>query len=445
MLSERRSAFEELITGLRVGRLSRRRFLERALALGLSCASALSLLEGCGDETLYLIWQDIFDPSNTSQQLVDDFNRRNQGRIHVTLQMGPNGTDDLATIEREILKAQSTAVDIFSVDIIYIAEFARQRWLLPISESRWPPQERAKYLRIPIEACTFNGQLWAVPYRSDIGLLYYRTDRLPRAPGSWEELTSMAEAERAKQGSPAYGYVWQAAQYEGLVCNFEEVLYGYGGSLFSDPFHPTVVTVDSSQARQALTTMVNWKTRNISPENIGTYTEEVTRNAWERGEALFMRNWPYAYSYPPQKSRGYTFGVHPMLPGGSNSTGHASLGGWQLGINAFADSARQEAAWEFIKYMLQPEAQRIGAMTESWTTTLTSMYEDPAILRKCPIYNQLQPMFQTAVLRPIAPNYADISTAIRFHVRQALSGQVSVADTLKALAARLKQLVNQPE
>jgi multiple sugar transport system substrate-binding protein len=369
---------------------------------------------------------------------VNTFNERNQGRIHVTLQLGPDGTNDLITIERNMLKARSAAVDIFSVDIIYVAEFAHQHWLQPISESRWPQQERAKYWQSPLQACTFGGQLWAVPLRSDVGLIYYRTDFISTPPTTWEELTSLALAIRAqKNHHPQYGYVWQGAQYEGLVCNFDEVLHGYGGSLFLEPLNPTVVTADSPEARQALTTMVNW-IGTISPPDTDTYTEEVTRTTWSSGDALFMRNWPYAYTDQPP-ALAHKFDVHPMLSGGNNHMGHSSLGGWQLAINAFIDPHKQDAAWEFIQYMLQPEAQKIGALTASWAMTLQSIYENQEVLSKVPLYKKLKLILQTAVPRPVTPNYADISTAIVLHVRQALARKVSVPEAVKALASKLKQ------
>jgi len=333
-----------------------------------------------------------------------------------------------------MLKARSTAVDIFSVDIIYVAEFAHQRWLQPLSESRWPRQERAKYWQIPLQACTFEGQLWAVPLRSDVGLIYYRTDFISTPPTTWEELTSTALTIGTQKNShPRYGYVWQGAQYEGLVCNFDEVLHGYGGSLF-DPLHPTVVTIDSPEAKQALTTMVNW-IGTISPPDTDTYTEEVTRTTWSSGNALFMRNWPYAY---PDRALAHKFDVHPMLSGGNNHTGHSSLGGWQLAINAFIDPHKQDAAWEFIQYMLQPEAQKIGALTASWAMSLQSIYEDQDVLSNVPLYKKFKSILQTAVTRPVTPNYTDISTAIVFHVRQALARKISVPEALKALASNLK-------
>lgn len=441
MLLEQRGAFQELLNRLRLGRITRRTFVERGLALGLSLATLLSLLESCGSmasKAISLVWQTEYDPSKAYQQLVDTFNQRQQGRIHVTLQLGPDGTNELPD---RILKAHSTAVDIFSIDIIYMAQFAQQGWLLPISESRWPQKERANYLDVPLQACTFAGQLWAAPFRCDVGLMYYRTDFIPAPPATWDELTDLVLKARVKKSHPRYGYAWQGAQYEGLVCDFDEVLHGYGGSLFLDPLHPTVVTIDSPEARQALTTMVNW-INTISPPDTDTYTEEVARTLWNQGQVLFMRNWPYAYGNSSALIE-HKFNIHSLLTGGNNHMGHSSLGGWQLGINAFSDPDKQEAAWEFIQYMLQPEAQKVGATVGSWVMTLKSIYEDQAVLRKVPFYEKLAPILQAAVPRPVAPNYTDISTAIQFHLRQALERQVPVSSALQSLASTLTSLTQQ--
>ena len=154
-----------------------------------------------------------------------------------------------------------------------------------------------------------------------------------------------------------YGYVWLASQYEGLICNFDEVLHGYGGSIL-DPRDPTKVTVDSQEARQALSTMVNW-VKTISPFNITTYTEEITRQAWESGQAIFMRNWPYAYAEAEKSSIANKFAVHSMLYGGNNTVGHSSISSWQLAINAFMIPING-SAWKFIQYMLSQEAQERG-------------------------------------------------------------------------------------
>ncbi|HEX3641163.1 MAG TPA: ABC transporter substrate-binding protein [Ktedonobacteraceae bacterium] len=441
MYPEQRTAFDEVLTKWRGGRMTRRTFLERASAIGLSSVAMTSLLESCSNEhTIELVWQSEFDLSGTYQKLVDDFNRTNRDTIHVTIHSIQSGTNDLTVIERNMFRAHSTAVDIYSVDIVNIPEFASQQWITPIRESQWSAQERAKYLSPPLEACTFNGEIWAAPYRTDVGLIYYRTDLVDAPPSTWDDLTTVSQQvlSKAHPQELKYGYVWQASQYEGLVCNFDEVLHGYGGSIL-DPKDSTQVTVDSQQARQALTTLVNWTT-SISPPNITIYTEEITRQTWESGQAIFMRNWPYAYVNAEQSPMANKFAIHSMLYGGTNTIGHASIGGWQLAINSFIDPEKQAAAWKFIQYMLSQEAQEKGAQNASWLVTLRSIYEDVSIQNKIPLFKEIGPILQTALPRPITPSYEAVSQAIRIRVRQALNG-ADVPQTLHDLAADLRPLV----
>lgn len=125
----------------------------------------------------------------------------------------------------------------------------------------------------------------------------------------------------AKATAPSktkFGYLWQGAQYEGLVCNFVEVLYGYGGNVL-DPNNPKSVTVNSPEGVQALTQMVGW-VGTISPAGVTTYKEEDSRSAWQNGDAAFMRNWPYAYvlgNDPKTSKIAGKFDIHPLLYGGT--------------------------------------------------------------------------------------------------------------------------------
>ena len=88
----------------------------------------------------------------------------------------------------------------------------------------------AFFPRILALADTFGGELVAVPVYVDGGLLYYRSDLLRKyglggPPRTWDELLRYArtvqEGER-KENPRFFGFVWQGAQYEGLICDFLE-------------------------------------------------------------------------------------------------------------------------------------------------------------------------------------------------------------------------------
>ncbi|GCE10292.1 ABC transporter substrate-binding protein [Tengunoibacter tsumagoiensis] len=449
MVPEQREALDESITWMRAGRMSRRRFLERMATLGLTSTAAVSLLEACGGSAnsptgngaaTNLVWQSEQDSTPTYRQLVQTFNETigHQKGIHVTWNQGPSNTNDLLSKYTNMLRAKDASIDILSIDIVYPAQFAASQWIRPISDSQWPVSEREKYLAGPLKGCTYKGQIWAAPFRTDVGLIYYRTDLVSTPPATWDQLTSTAQQQ---QSHAKYGYVWQGAQYEGLVCNFVEVLYGYGGRVL-DPNDPTQVRVNSPEGRQALERMVSW-VGTISPEAVTTYMEDPARLVWQNGDAVFMRNWPYAYllsNDPNQSQIKGKFAITGMPHGGSNSTGHSSLGGWNLSINAFSPHA--EPAWEFIKYLLQPPAQKKAMIEASQTTTLKSLYDDHDVLNRAPLFGQLKPILETAEPRPVSPRYTDVSDAIQRQVYQALRREKSPDEALRDLEEALKKFSN---
>ena len=448
MILEQGEVIDEIITKMRVGRMTRRTFLERAVAVGLSSSAAVSLLEACGGtsnstsgngQAVNISYIEK-DTNGVYAGLVSTFNKQNNG-VHVTYNSNaPNDTGQLLTILTTALRARSGSIDVFPMDIIWPPEFGANGWTVPLDD-KWPASDRANYLPGPLQGCTYNGKLWAAPTRTDAGLIYYRTDINKTPPTTWDELTAMAKASAPSKAK--FGYLWQGAQYEGLVCDFVEVLYGYGGNVL-DPNNPKSVTVNSPEGVQALTLMTSW-VGTISPAAVTTYKEEDARSAWQDGDAAFMRNWPYAYvlgNDPTSSKIVGKFDVHPMLYGGSNTVGHSNIGGWQYGINAF--SKDPDASWKFVQYMLSPASQKTIALQLSLFATLKSIYTDPDVLAKVPFFGKMQPVFQTALPRPVSPFYPDISNAIQLRVHQALTKQSSPAAALTALQSDLQAIVNRP-
>lgn len=449
MKSEQSTALDEILVRMRAGRIKRRTFLENALMLGFTGSVAESVLAACGGSSnssggngaaINVTWQAEYDTAGIYQKLVNIFNQTNKDGIHITFINGPTDTGQLHSVFLDMLRSQSSNIDIISMDIIWPAEFALNQWTVPLDD-KWSATERAQYLPGPIQGCTFGGKLWAAPMRTDAGLLYYRTDLVSAPPQTWHDLTRMSK-QLQSQKAIKYGYAWQGAQYEGLVCDFLEVLYGYGGKVldFNDP---KKVQINSPAAQEALSTMVGWIST-ISPETTTAAKEDDSRAIWEQGQAAFMRNWPYAYALAnrPQTSKIVKkFAVHPMPYDGNNTEGHSVIGGWQLGINAFSSPHKIDAAWKFIHYMLGQDAQKRLALDASIASTLKSVYTDPQVLAKIPLFKVLGEALQTALPRPVSPKYPDISTAIQLRVHQALTKQSKPAEAIAALQADLQTIV----
>src|SRR5260370_33137599 len=215
MVPEQREALDEIIVKIRSGRMKRRTFLERTIALGLSSTVAGSLLEACGGsgpagsgQTTNIVWQTENDNSGTYPALVDAYNKSKKDNVHVTWHNGPSGTGDILTIYDNTLRARSGSIDVMSIDVVYPAEFASNGWTVDLT-SRWPASDRANYLPGPLKSCTYNGAVVAAPMRTDLGILYYRTDLVSTPPATFDQLTSTAKANLSKT---KIGYAWQGIQ-----------------------------------------------------------------------------------------------------------------------------------------------------------------------------------------------------------------------------------------
>ena len=432
--------------------LSKRRFSRRAVVTGLAGITGLAAAGGgivwwmhsqASDNThptgmgspITIVWQSEDDSSGVYAALVNHYNQTNRDGVYVTWRNG-GGSDDMLSFYENTL--HSGDIDVMSIDVTYPALFASKGWTVTLND-KWPASERAPYLPGPIQSCTYNDKIVAAPLRTDIGLIYYRTDIIKTPPNTWNDLLNLSQknASRAR-----YGYVWQGVQNAGLTCDFIEVLHGYGGHVL-DPNDPKKVTINIPAGVQALTEMVSW-VGTISPSSVIEFDETACFLAFKDGDATFMRNWPYAYALgndPTYSKVAGMFDVHAMLYGGSNTIGHSCIGGWNLAISAF--SKHVDASWKFIQYMLGPYAQKQLAIQGSYTPALQSVYNDPEVQQKEPFFTKLFPILQTALPRPVSPVYPELSGMIQAHVHQALLKQVSPQDALNALQSDLQTLVSQ--
>src|SRR5882724_11685044 len=284
MVPQQREALDETISKIRAGRLSRRTFIERIVALGFTSTAAVSLLEACGGSTpstgsgtTTVVWQTENDTSGTYPGLADSYNKTNKDGVHVVWHNGPSDSNGLLTQYTNALRARNASFDVMQIDVVWPAEFSSNGWTVDLS-SKWPASDRANYLPGPIASCTYQGQVVAAPLRTDLGVLYYRTDIVSTPPVTFDTLTNAAKSNASKA---KMGYAWQGSQYEGLVCDFVEVLAGYGGAVL-DPTNAKSVTVNSPQGVQALTEMASW-VGTISPISVTTLTEEPSRQAFQNG------------------------------------------------------------------------------------------------------------------------------------------------------------------
>src|SRR5690606_19813850 len=347
----------------------------------------------------------------------------------------PDLADSRLGVYLQLFEAQSPDVDVFQIDVIWPGDLAEH--FVDLYEYGAADVVDEHFPAI-VENNSVDGKLVAIPWFTDAGLLYYRTDLLSEygydgPPTTWTELTEMAQTiqdgERRDGNPDFWGFVWQGNSYEGLTCDALEWIYSSnGGTIVSTD---GVITINNENAIAAIDQAAGW-VGTISPNGVTSFGEEEARNMWQAGNAAFMRNWPYAYSLGNAEDSAIAgkFDVSP-LPAGEGGQPAAALGGWQLGVSKY--SANPKVAADVALFMASYDEQKIRAVEGSLNPTIMALYEDADVLEAVPFFGSLYDVFINAVARPstiASPNYAEVSRVFSSAVHSVLTGQETAANAL---------------
>ena len=363
----------------------------------------------------------------------------------VELVSTPADANERLALYQQLLAAGSADIDIFQIDVVWPGILANH--FIDLAE-HLPAEEIADHFEVLVANNTVDGKLVAAPFFVDAGLLYYRTDLLEKhgreAPQTWAELTETAqmitEAERGEGNPQMQGYVWQGRAYEGLTCNALEWVASFGGGTIVDS--EGEITINNPEAAEAINMAKGW-IGTITPDGVLNYAEEDARGVFQSGNAVFMRNWPYAWALAnaddsPVKDK---VGVAVLPRGGEGGQNASALGGQQLAVSNY--SAHPAEAADLVRYLTSAAEQKRRAIEGSFNPTRRSLYSDPELIEANPFYEQFVAVLDSAVARPstvAGQRYNQVSTEFYQAVHNTLSGQGTAEENLAALESALDRL-----
>lgn len=395
-----------------------RRWLAAGGAVALLAAVACT--PSGDDESGELVWAiggAEAQPGGVHHAVVALWNEQNPD-TPVRIETLPDPADQQREQQAQQLQAGSSSFDILGVDVIWTGEYSENGWIESLEDVR--AEIEAVSLPGPFESATWGGELWAAPYNSNAGFLYYRTDLVDQPPTTWQELCDIASQVAADEG--INGFVGQGARYEGFVVNWLEYYWSGGGDLYNAD--QSQVTFDVNLATQVTEFMADGLGTCFAP-GFNTAMEEEARNEFQSGNAVFMRNWPYAYGLirddadSPVRDN---FDIAP-LPTMTGSGTISALGGFNLAVSAYSDNI--EGAKAFVVWAAtDPEAQRLLATQGSVPPTMASVYDD---LASDPVMALLGQVLADARPRPPSPDWNSISLEMQRQLFDAYNGESDAA------------------
>jgi multiple sugar transport system substrate-binding protein len=400
--------------------------------IGVAVAAALLAASGCaarpaeqavtGQPMTELVWATGGITAPAPQAVADMWNETHPEGPRVRIERMPAQSDDQHRMLALELGAGVPDLDVLDLDVVWTADFAERGWLVDLSDLR--PQIEAVSQRAALDSAMWDGKLWAAPYTTDAGLLFYRKDLVAVAPTTWDEL--VAEGTRVAAGQDIAPYVVEGAPTEGLVCGFLELLWGADGAFTIGD--DDAVRLDEGPAGQALEFLRNGVENDTVLPGAGNMDQEEARMAFQSGRAVFLRSWPYAYTHfevDADSAVAGRVGVAPLptLTGGPSV---AALGGHNLAVSSYSDAP--EAAAEFVRYVSTDlEVQRMLATDFSLAPAAAAVYAEPST---SPVLRTLRGVLATARPRPVTPRWSEVSELLQQRIVAVTSGRTSAGEAV---------------
>jgi multiple sugar transport system substrate-binding protein len=425
-------------------RASRRQFLAAGGA-----AAALAMLGPVGSRRVRAGsggTEVLVTANPTNEEIVrrqaDRFNEAHPDGPTISVQATPMDTDEYFAQLRTQFQAGGGDIDVIAGDVIWPAQLAEPGWIVDLSD-RFTEELQAEFLPGTVAAMKYGDSIWGVPWYTDSGLLYYRADLLETAgfsapPATWAELSEMAAKILADSGVQS-GFVFTGAIYEGGTVLGTEFIRNAGGDILDGD----TVVIGSDAAITGLTAQRALVAEGIAPEAVANFREDEVAGAFLRGDAVFMRTWPYVHGQLSDSELS-TLEVAqvglaklPVVVDGVESVNVG--GGWNYYINAATDN--EDAAWEVIEFLSAAEQQREMAIEGSFLPTRTSVYDDPEVLETMPAVALGKEAFLTTTTPPVSPYYADMSAAMAEQFNANILGDTSPEDAAAAMQEALESII----
>ncbi len=382
--------------------------------------------------------------------LIEQFHRENP---RIRIQLSPQKTtDDIEAIYKDDLNNLKSSYDLVYMDVIWLPKFAASEWLLDISKEYRDDKEYRdgekgldqfleQFLAREVELGRYgeDKQLYRIPFRSDVGVLFYRKDWIDQAPKTFDDLQTIYQDLHNKKQVP-WGYFWQGYTYEGLVTTFCEVLSAFNG-FWIDP-KTNKVRLGEQEAINAVNYLRSMIVKHVSPQKVSTFTEESSFADFQKDQAVFLRNWPNFWARANANGSPIKGKVAMAQIVGKDNNGAGCLGGWGFGIAK--NGQHPNEAWQAIKFFTSEEAQRKFVLASSYLPSRENLFTDKTIIEKYPYFKDINmlELVKNAIPRPRIENYDEASKILQKYLGSALFIDRDPQETMKKAAEETRNLLN---
>lgn len=376
--------------------------------------------------------------SSAHQKVINLFNEKYKGSIKVEtihLSFDKFSTNERKELLARYLRSKNNRIDIFAVDQIWVPRFVR--WGVTLN-NLIDSKELQNLIPNALQTCYYNDSLYAVPLYIDIALMFYRDDLLKKLPNYAEIINELKKSitwekfiELRKQISSWKNpfYIFQADDYEGLICQFTELMANRGNPIIDKNYKVLINSPDGKKSLQLLVDLVN--KYNVSPREVTYLKENESFRYFAKNNAIFLRGWPSMYDdenefLSDSVRANIKMAPLPHLAGGKTASVY---GGWNLMVSRFSQKIPEVI--KFVKFLISPEAQKIMYEEGGYLPVNEQLYDNTDFMNKHYELKFFKELYKTGVHRPFIENYTNVSDILSFYINRAIKNEISVDKALE--------------
>ncbi len=296
----------------------------------------------------------------------------------------------------------------------------------------WPPPRGP----VPPSEKSKPKQLLGVTIVGNVEMFMYRKDLTPTAPASYDDVLANAKTQN-KAGSVA-GYIIRGKATNPVVADFLPILWSQGGDVFDENWN---VVLDNDASKAAINFLVN-DLKGVAQTDPGSTDASDRDKIMANGQGYQSSVWPGEIGtavLDPAVTKVAGKVAFIPIPKGKSGKGVGMMGNWLLGVPKA--SKNQQAAADFIKWMLQADTQKTYAQNNG-IPSRTSILKD-AELGKTNVYF---PVLAEALQappnwRPRTDQWNAVEKIIGTHLNKALTGGETADQAATGAAAEIRTLM----
>ncbi len=362
------------------------------------------------------------------------------------------------------LATESPTPTVLFLDAPWVRRYAASNWLTPLAstgiyaaEGLVPAVAQAFSLHQPSPTGGAVEELMGVPNSIKGNILFYRQDLLAAhnktPPRTWEELKAISRDILAREKSLQYGLIFHVTNF---VNDFYPIFWGFGGQTHDERGNLIFLQPENlAKAEAALSEICSMQgTIAPGPAALPRLAAPASlRQAFLRGEALFMINWntrlhdlrrlladPQWQSRAALKSMNQ-IGVTAIPSQSGRPLKFSNIGSFGWAVNRFAITMPgvKNLASQFLNLVNSDQVQVLRAQNSGEvpaSKTALAQVTNPDVLR---VYENIFGS-ATVTLRP-RPHSRRFNDILEKNLQDALFGRRTPAQAIQAAAEELKRHV----